>query len=65
MRVTKLIGNAPAIDAEGKWSLFCQVLRGNSYVYGVIVCDTLEEAFAIKVGQIIEPNKFDHRIKNV
>ena len=48
MRVTRLVGGAPVIDADGKWNVFCQVLRGSSYVYGVIICDTKCEALSIK-----------------
>lgn len=67
MRITKLTCNAPVLDSDGKWSVFCQVLRGSSYVYGVIICDTMKEAFAIKEGQILDSEKvrFEHRIKNV
>ena len=53
MRVTKII-QSPVIDADGKWNVFCQVYMGNSYVYGAIICDTMEEAFAIKEGQILD-----------
>ena len=63
MRVTKII-QSPVIDADGKWNVFCQVYMGNSYVYGAIICDTMEEAVAIKVGQIldVEKVKFSRRI---
>lgn len=66
MRVTKLI-EAPIIDAEGKWYVFCQVLRGRSYVYGAIVCDTMKEALSIKEGQIldVEKTRFEQRIKSL
>lgn len=66
MRVTKII-QTPVIDADGKWNVFCRVYMGNSYVYGAIICDTMEEAFAIKVGQIldIEKVKFSRRINNI
>ena len=66
MRVTKII-QSPFIDADGKWNVFCQVYMGNSYVYGAIICDTMEEAFAIKVGQIldVEKIKFSRRINNI
>lgn len=56
MRVTKII-QSPVIDSDGKWNVFCQVYMGNSYVYGAIICDTMEEAFAIKVGQILDVEK--------
>lgn len=67
MRITKLIDKAPIIDADGKWNVFCQVQRGGSYVYGVIICDTMEESFELKEGQILDAEKtrFEHRIKNV
>ena len=67
MRVTKLTSSAPVIDADGRWVVFCQVLRGTTYVYGVIICDTMEEALSIKEGQIIdgEKPKFDYRIKSI
>ena len=67
MRVTRLVGGAPVIDADGKRNVFCQVLRGSSYVYGVIVCDTMCEALSIKEGQILDAEKtrFEHRIKNI
>ena len=66
MRVIKLI-QSPIIDADGKWNVFCQVLIGNSYVYGAVICTTKEEAFAIKVGQIldVEKVKFSRRISNI
>lgn len=65
MRVTKII-QSPVIDSDGKWNVFCQVYMGNSYIYGVIICDTMEEAFAIKENQIldIEKAKFLRRINN-
>lgn len=65
MKVIRLVDKAPVIDAEGKWNVFCQVLRGRSYVYGVIICDTMDEAFSIKEGQILDAEKtiFEHRIK--
>ena len=63
MRVIKII-QSPVIDSDGKWNVFCQVYMGNSYVYGVIICDTMEEAFEVKVGQIldVEKVKFIRRI---
>lgn len=66
MRVIKLI-QSPIIDADGKWNVFCQVLIGNSYVYGAVICDTMQEAFAIKEGQIldIEKVKFSRRTNNI
>lgn len=66
MRVIKII-QSPVIDADGKWNVFCQVYMGNIYVYGAIICDTMEEAFAIKVGQIldVEKVKFSRRISNI
>lgn len=66
MRVTKII-QSPVIDADGKWNVFCQVYMGNSYVYGAIICDTMEEVFAIKEGQIldVEKVKFSRRINNI
>lgn len=66
MRVIKLI-QSPVIDADGKWNVFCQVLIGNSYVYGAIICMTKEEAFAIREGQMldIEKVKFSRRTNNI
>ena len=66
MRVTKII-QSPVIDADGKWNLFVQVYMGNSYVYGAIICETMQEAFAIKENQIldIEKVKFSRRINNI
>ena len=66
MRVTKII-QSPVIDSDGKWNVFCQVYMGNSYVYGAIICDTMEEAFAIKENQIIDVErvKFSRRISNI
>lgn len=67
MRVTKIIEKTPVIDADGKWNVFCQVYMGNSYVYGAIICETMEEAFNIKENQIldIEKVKFLRRINNI
>ena len=66
MRVTKII-QTPVIDADGKWNVFVQVYMGNSYVYGAIICDKWEEAFAIKENQIldVEKVKFSRRINNI
>ena len=66
MRVTKII-QSPVIDADGKWNVFVQVYMGNTYVYGAIICDTREEAFAIKENQIldVENVKFSRRINNI
>lgn len=66
MRVTKII-QVPVIDSDGKWNLFVQVYIGNSYVYGSIICETMQEAFEIKVGQIldVEKVKFVRRINNI
>jgi hypothetical protein len=67
MRVTKIIERSPIINEDGEWQLFCQVLLGNSYVYGAIICEKMEEAFAIKENQIldIEKVKFSRRINNI
>ena len=64
MRVVKIIESTPIINADGKWQLFCQVLIGNSYVYGAIISDTREEASSIKEGQILDIEKvvFSRRI---
>lgn len=66
MRVTKIIEKTPVMDADGKWNLFVQVYMGNSYVYGAIICDTIQEAFAIKENQLldVEKVKFSRRISN-
>ena len=67
MRVVKIVDRTPIINENGEWQLFCKVYMGNSYVYGAIICDTMEEAFAIKVGQIldVEKVKFSRRISNI
>jgi hypothetical protein len=67
MRVTKIIEKNPVIDADGNWNIFVQVYMGNSYVYGSIICETMQEAFAIQEGQIldIEKVKFSRRINNI
>ena len=64
MRVVKIIESTPIINADGKWQLFCQVMIGNSYVYGAIICDTRGEASSIKEGQILDIEKvvFSRRI---
>jgi hypothetical protein len=67
MRVTKIIEKSPVINEDGEWQFFCQVLIGNSYVYGAIICETMEEAFAIKENQIldVEKVKFSRRTSNI
>lgn len=67
MRVTKIIEKTPVIDADGKWHVFVQVYMDNSYVYGDIVCNTREEALAIKKNQIldVEKVKSSRRINNI
>lgn len=64
MRVIKIVDRTPIINEDGEWQLFCQVLVGNSYVYGAIICKTMQEAFAIKEDQIldVEKVKFNRRI---
>ena len=66
MKVTKIV-DAPVIDSNGKWNVYCQVLRGSAYQYGVIVCNTKEEAFGVKEGQTLDTERFsfEHRTKNV
>lgn len=63
MKVVKIIENVPIRNDEG-WYLFIQALIGSSYVYGSVVCKTMEEAFSIKEGQHldIEKTKFMRRI---
>ena len=67
MKVTKIIERSPIINEDGEWQLFCQVYMGNSYVYGAIICNTMEEAFVIKENQIldVEKVKFVRRINNI
>lgn len=67
MKVIRIVENCPIINADGKWQLFCQVLIGNSYVYGAIISDTREEASSIKEGQILDIEKtiFCRRINNI
>ena len=67
MKVTKIIEKSPIINEDGEWQLFSQVYMGNSYVYGAIICKTMQEAFAIKEGQIldVEKVKFSRRISNI
>lgn len=57
MKVTKIIDSVPTINEDGDWLLFVQVYMGNSYVYGAVICDTMEETFAIKVGQNLDVEK--------
>lgn len=63
MKVVKIIENVPIRNDEG-WYLFIQALIGSSYVYGSVVCKTMEEAFSIKEGQHLdlEKTKFMRRI---
>lgn len=57
MKVIKLIELHPLQDDEGKWNTFCQVYIGNSYVYGAVITETLEEAMGIKEGTNINIEK--------
>ena len=63
MKVVKIIENVPIRNDEG-WYLFIQALIGSSYVYGSVVCKTMEEAFSIKEGPHLdlEKTKFMRRI---
>ena len=67
MKVVKIIERPPTINEYGERQLFCQVYMGNSYVYGAIICNTMEEAFVIKENQIldVEKVKFVRRINNI
>lgn len=67
MKVIHIVENVPIINPDGKWQLFCQVLIGNSYVYGAIISNTREEASSIKEGQILDIEKvvFSRRINNI
>lgn len=58
MRVIKIIDKAPLINKDGKWRLFCQIHTGNSYVYGFILCNTMDEAYSIKANQVIDSERF-------
>lgn len=62
MKVIRIIEKAPIRTDDG-WNLFVQALIGKSSVYGAVVCETMEEAFAIKEGQNldIEKVKFSRR----
>ena len=62
MKVVKIIEPTPLRNNEGCY-LFVQALIGSSYVYGAVLCETMEEAFAIKEGQYldIEKTKFERR----
>lgn len=63
MKVVKIIEPTPLRNDDG-WYLFVQALIGSSYVYGSVVCKTMEEAFSIKEGQHLdlEKTKFMRRI---
>lgn len=67
MKVIRIVEKSPIINEDGEWQLFCQVYMGNSYVYGAIICKTMQEAFAIHEGQIldVEKVKFSRRINNI
>ena len=67
MKISRIIDKTPVIDLDGKWNVFCQVLRGSTYQYGVVVCDTREKAFSLQEGQTIDTEKmsFAQRIKNL
>lgn len=65
MKVYKLLAHAPVIDSDGNWNVYCTVQRGNSLVYGVIICETMKEAFSIKEGDTLSEKlskKFEQRI---
>ena len=63
MKVIKLVNKTPLRNDKGDWLVFVQVLIGNKYEYGAIVCDTLVKALEIKKNQIldIEKVKFSRR----
>ena len=65
MRIIKIVEKTPIINDEGDWLLFCMVQRGNNFVYGAIVCSTMQEAFELKEGQLLDAERvrFDSRIK--
>lgn len=66
MRLVRIV-ESPIVNDKGEWLLFCMVQRGNSFVYGAIVCSTMQEAFELKEGQLldVERVKFDSRINNI
>lgn len=66
MRVTRIIEPTPIVCDEG-WQLFCQVLIGNAYVYGAVICKTYEETSSIKEGQMLDSEKvkFSRRTNNI
>ena len=67
MRIVRITDKSPVINSDGDWLLFCMVQRGNSFVYGAIVCSTMQEAFELKEGQLLDAERvrFDSRIKVV
>ena len=56
MRVTKIIEPTP-IRCDSGWYVTVQMYIGNSYVYGVVICKTKEDAFSIKEGQHLNVEK--------
>ena len=67
MKIVRILDKTPVLDADGKWNIYCQVLRGSTYQYGAVVCETRDDAFALQERQIIDTGKysFEHRIKNL
>lgn len=56
MKVIKIVAKsaAPTIAPDNTWRVWCMFLRGSEYVYGVIHCNTLDEAIKIEVNQHID-----------
>ena len=66
MRVLKIVDKAP-IRTKNGWIRWVMVQRGNENLYGVFVCETMEEAFSIQEGKLYDGNKpkFEQRIKGM
>ena len=66
MRVIKIIEKTPTIIKEG-FVVPVHVQRGRDYIYGVFICESLDEAYSIEVGKLYDGKKpkFEHRTKGV
>ena len=66
MRIVRITERSPIINDKGEWMLFCMVQKGNSFVYGAVVCQTMQDAFELQEGQLLDLEKvrFEDRIKN-
>lgn len=66
MKIIKIIEKPMQPNEDGDWAVYCQMMVGNAYQYGVLLYQTFDEAKKAHEGDIIGENvRFERRINGV